>query len=224
MPFGNPRRTPEGTTIKDFLSDDVYEFAQTYLTRKRRILILRGPMYPSPYPRPDPFAPAMVCDDILALNEEDSTKPITIIIDSGGGHVNLGMDVYDYIMLSKAPVITIGHTIASMGVSVFIAGTKRLLLPNAQVILHLPETAFKEESLDSKDMLIRAKQLDDTKDSIVNCYIDRGATAGLKGKTRKQIHKKILEDIDRVFVLTAQEAIDYGLADRIVTQEDLFGG
>jgi len=223
MTFRVPRKTPEGTKQKDFLSDETFEFAQAYLTRKRRMLFLRGPIYPAPYPRADPFGPTMVCDDILAMNMEDSEKPIYLMIDSSGGLVNTGMNVYDYIRMSKAPIITVGHNISSMAVSIFVAGKKRLLLPHAQITLHLPESSFKEESLDSKDMGIRARQLNDIKDMIVDCYIDCGATAGLKGKTKKQIHKKILEDIDREFNLTAQEAIDYGLADRMVTQKELFG-
>lgn len=223
MTFRVPSNIPKDTE-KVFLGDDQYEFAQAYLTRTRRMLFLRGPIYPAPYPRSDPFGPSMVCDDILAMNMEDSKKPIYLIIDSGGGLVNTGMNVYDYIRMSKAPIITVGHNISSMAVSIFVAGSKRFLLPHAQITLHLPETAFKEEILDTKDMEIRAKQLNDIKDMIVGCYIECGVHAGIKGKRKKQIHEQILKDIDREFNLTAQEAIDYGLADRIITQKELFGG
>ncbi|HEC64447.1 MAG TPA: ATP-dependent Clp protease proteolytic subunit [bacterium] len=224
MTWRKAQKVSDGKTNKEYLSDEAFEYAQTYLARERRMLFLRGPIYPAPFPRNDPYGPSLICDDLLAMNLEDSEKPIYLMIDSGGGLVSTGMNVYDYILMSKAPIVTIGHNIASMAVSIFIAGKKRLLLPHAQITLHLPEAAFKEESLDSKDMGIRAKQLDAIKDMIVGCYIDCGAHAGLKDKKRKQIHTQILKDIDREFNLTAQEAIDYGLADHIVTADELYGG
>ncbi len=54
MTFRIPQELPKNTE-KIFLGDDQYEFAQSYLTRTRRMLFLRGPIYPAPYPRADPF-------------------------------------------------------------------------------------------------------------------------------------------------------------------------
>ena len=58
---------------------------------------------------------------------------------------------------------------------------------------------------------------------IVGCYIENGVTANLKDASPAKVRKQILKDIEREFWLTAEEAIEYGLADEIVTQEDLFG-
>lgn len=223
MAFRKPHKAPAGSKQKEYLTDENFEFAQMYLARTRRMLFLRGPILPAPF-RIDSFGPSMICDDIIAMNMEDPKKPIYLMIDSAGGWINSGMVLYDHIRMSKAPIITIGSVCASMAATIFAAGKERLLLPHAHVVLHLPEAAFEKETLDTKDMEIRTKQLNALKTMIVRCLQTCGAHAGLVGKTEQQVHKKILKDIDREFNLTAQETIDYGLADRVATTEDLFGG
>jgi len=76
---------------------------------------------------------------------------------------------------------------------------------------------------DTKEIKLQAEEFERMKESFVERYIDCGVNAGLKGKTRKQVKKQILRDIDRIFWLDATEAKAYGLIDDIVASEDLFG-
>ena len=219
--FRKAQQPPDGIKAKDVLADDNYEFSQAYLARTRRMLFLRGPIQL----RPDHFGPTSIGDDIMAMNVEDPVKPIYLYISSPGGIIDTGFELFDIIQMSRAPVITIGAFAASMATVVFNAGTERLLTPNARVMLHLPSQFFKEAALDTKEMDIYSKQLERLKDRIVDCYIERGVTAGLSGKqvTEAKIRRKIIKDIDREMWLDANEAIAYGLADRCVTAEDLLG-
>lgn len=219
--FRKPQQPPDGTKAKDVLHDDNYEFAQAYLARTRRMLFLRGPIQL----RPDHFGPTSIGDDIIAMNVDDPSKPIYLYISSPGGIIDTGFELFDLMRMSRAPVITIGAYAASMATVVLNAGSERLLMSNARVMLHLPSQFFKEAALDTKEMDIYSKQLERLKDRIVDCYIARGVTAGLKGgqATEPKIRRKILKDIDRELWLTADEAIDYGLADRLVETDDLLG-
>ena len=86
--------------------------------------------------------------------------------------------------------------------------------------MHLPEGGV---SGDTKEVKLQTEEFERLKESFIDRYIDCGITAGLKGKTKKQLKKQILKDIDRVFWLDVEEAIEYGLIDRVVTSDDLFG-
>ena len=203
--------------------DEFYEYSFNYLTRKRRILFLRGVIssYPGGYSgRNDPHSPTVLSDDIIALNLEDPEKPIYIIIDSPGGEVSTGMTLYDTMKLSKAPIYTLGQNCASMATIILAAGDTKLIFPHGKLMLHLPSTNIQG---DTKEVEIKTKEILKVKDDLVQCYIDNGVTAGLDEATPNKIHKQILKDIDREFWLNAEEAISYGLADRIITKEDLFG-
>lgn len=205
------------------IRDDKYEYSFNYLTRKRRILFLRGTItsYPGGYQgRNDPHSPTVVQDDIISLNIQDPEKPIYLVIDSPGGEVSTGMTLYDVMKMSKAPIYTIGQNCASMATIIMAAGTRKLIYPHGKLMLHLPSTVIQG---DSKEVEIKTKELLKVKEDIVQCYIDNGVTANLKDPTPTKVRKQILRDIEREFWLTAEEAIEYGLADSIVTQEDLFG-
>ena len=206
-----------------------FEYSPDYLTREKRMLFLRGVIaaYPGGYPgRNDQFSPTSIMDDIMAFNIEDPSKPITLFIDSIGGEFSTGMALYDIIKLSKAPIITVGINCASMGSIIFMAGNKRLVFPSSRFMLHLPSAVIQSEvSLDVKELEIKSKELNRVKEEVVDYYIDNGVTAGLgKSADKLKIRKQIFKDIDRAFWLTAKEAINYGLADSIITKEELLGG
>ncbi len=205
------------------IRDDKYEYSFNYLTRKRRIIYLRGLItsYPGGYAgRNDPHSPTVISDDIFALNIQDPTEPIILFVDSPGGEVSTGMALYDIIKMSKAPIITIGVNCASLATIILSAGDKKLMMPHGKIMMHLPSTVIQG---DSDEVEIKTKELLKVKEDLVTCYIEAGVTAGLTDATPSKIKKQILKDINREFWLTAQEAVEYGLVDGIATQEDLFG-
>ncbi len=205
------------------IRDDKYEYSFNYLTREKRILFLRGVIssYPGGYSgRNDPHSPTVVSDDIIALNMENTEEPIYLIIDSPGGEVSTGMTLYDTMKLSKAPIYTIGQNCASMATIILSAGDKTLMFPHGKLMLHLPSTQI---AGDTKEVEIKTKEILKVKEDLVQCYIDNGVTAGVENPTQKAVRKQILKDIEREFWLNADEAIEYGLADRIISKDDLFG-
>ena len=203
--------------------DDKYEYSFNYLTRERRILFLRGIIssYPGGYQgRNDPHSPTVISDDIFALNLESTEEPIYLIIDSPGGEVSTGMALYDTIKISKAPIYTIGQNCASMATLILAAGHEKLIFPHGKLMLHLPSTTIQG---DTKEVEIKTKEILKVKEELISCYIDSGVTAGLVDSTPVKIKKQILKDIEREFWLTSEEAVKYGLADRVVTQKDRVG-
>ena len=218
--FRNPFRTPDGTEAKDYLCDDVFEYAQAFLARERRVLFLRGPVINAPS-RMDHFAPSMLGDDIMAMNRQDPKKPIYLVIDSPGGDVPSGLILYDIIRLSKAPVITIGMNCASMATVILAAGAERLCFPHTRMMLHLPSGSITGTET---EVTIRSKVLSDIKEELIDCYLECGVTAGLKKKrTPETIRERITKDIEREHWMVAQTAVQYGIVDRIITSKELFG-
>ncbi len=208
----------------DHLTDGQFEHSATYLTRERRMLFLRGPLFgplTSPMPRPDQYGPTMVGDDILALNIEDPKKPIYLWIDSGGGEVNAGLILYDIIRASRAPIITVAQSCMSLATVLMAAGTERVMFPHSRAMLHLPSGAFEG---DSDAMEIRSKELSRVRDDLIECYTECGVTAGLDKPSKAKVRKQIVADINRAeYWMSAKECIKYGLVDRIATIKDMLG-
>lgn len=200
-------------------SIDQYEYSTSYLTREKRFLFLRGPIVPAVI-RNDSFSPTSISDDIVAMNVENDRDPITIFIDSPGGDVSTGFALFDIIQMSKAPIRTIAMNAISMGTVILTAGVERLAFPHSRIMLHLPSGEIEG---DVQQIKIRSELFQDLKGEIVDCYVQRGVTAGLIGKTEKEIKKQILKDIDREKWFTAETALTYKLIDRIATREDIFG-
>ena len=129
---------------KEHVAEENFEYAQSFLARKRRMLFLRGvikgihgdPVSPG---RSDQFSPMAIGDDILAMNVDDPKKPIHLVIDSPGGEIGTGLALYDILKMSAAPIVTIGASCASMATFILAAGNTRLALPHARFMLHLPE-------------------------------------------------------------------------------------
>jgi len=201
------------------IREDQVEVSQLYLAREHRILFLRGTIIAAPI-RCDHFSLTVMLDDIIALNRDDPVKPITLIIDSPGGSVADGFMLYDVIKASRAPIRTIGFNCASMATIILAAGGERVLMPHSTSMLHLPSTSFEG---DTKTMEIRQREVSRIKDQLVDAYMACGVTAGVKAVERGKVRKQILKDIDREYWLSAEEAIAYGLADRLATKDDLFG-
>lgn len=208
----------------EHLQDAQFEHATTFLTRKRRMLFLRGPVFSVlslQMPRPDSFGPTAVGDDIIALNVEDPKAPIYLWLDSQGGEVNAGLILYDIIRASKAPIVTIAQSCMSLATVLMAAGSDRVMFPHSRAMLHLPKGAFEG---DSDAMEIRSKELSRVRDDLLECYIECKVTAGLEKPTKTKVRKQIIADINRAeYWMSAQECVRYGLVDRIATIDDMLG-
>jgi len=183
----------------------------------KRVLFMYGPLFPFPH-RADMFSPFSLIDSLWTL-DSISHEPITLVVDSPGGSVSAGLNLYDMMKLVKSPVITVGRNCYSMAAIILAAGTKgrRYVFPHASVMLHLP-TAQTPDKIDPLQLQKEADEFTRVKEELVDLLIECGVRSGVKDKRRK---RDILKDMDRVFYLTAQEAIDYGLADHIVESKDV---
>ncbi len=146
---------------------------------------------------------------LLLLDSENSEKDIMLYINSPGGVITAGMAIYDTMKLIKSDVSTIclGDA-ASMGAFLLSGGTKgkRLALPNARVMIHQPLGGAKGQATDIE---IEAKEILRMK-SMLNTLL-----AEHTGQTVETIQK----DTERDNFMTAQEALEYGLIDKIITKE-----
>ena len=144
----------------------------------------------------------------LLVLEADSDKPIYLYIDSPGGSIDDGFGLYDMIRFIKAPVYTIGMgLIASMGVTLFLSVPKerRFSLPNSHFLIHQPLMGGSRGV--ATDIEITAQEITKARETLTQLIAD--AT----GKDFETVKK----DTERDHWLTAKEALDYGIAGKIIT-------
>lgn len=140
-----------------------------------------------------------------------SHDPIYLVITSPGGDLDATFLFYDTMKLIKSPIITVGRYCASAAALLLAAGGKRYLLAHARVMLHLHASYFQKDTIiNYQDMEIQQRQSQKYKDKMVDILCECGV---------RKSREEILADIDRDFWLEPQEAIDYGLADKIMTPE-----
>jgi len=151
---------------------------------------------------------SLIVAQMLFLESEMPSKPINFYINSPGGSVTAGMSIYDTMQFIKCPVHTIvmGQA-ASMGSLLAMAGEpgKRKILPNARHMIHQPLGGMQGQA---SDVEIQANELVRWKKVLTDIYVKH------TGKTYEELEK----DMDRDNYMTAQEAVDYGLADTLVTK------
>ncbi len=183
----------------------------------KRVLFLYGPLFAFPH-RSDMFSPFSLVDSLWMLDAL-SHDPIYLVIDSPGGSVSAGLNLLDMMQLVKSPIVTVGRNCYSMAAIILAAGAKgrRLVYPHSSVMLHLP-TAQTPEKIDPLQLQKEADEFTRVKNELVDILIDCGAKGTVKSKSRR---KEILKDMDRVFYLTAKDAVNYGLADKIVEPGDM---
>ena len=149
---------------------------------------------------------------LLFLESEDPSKDIQLYINSPGGSVSAGFGIYDTMQYIKCDVSTICCGMAaSMGAFLLAGGTKgkRMALPNAEIMIHQPMGGMPGGS-QASDMEITTKHILRTKRKINEILAD--AT----GKTVEMLEK----DTDRDNWLSAQEALEYGLIDSIISNRE----
>ena len=143
---------------------------------------------------------------LLLLDSENPDKDIMLYINSPGGVITAGMAIYDTMKLIKADVSTIclGDA-ASMGAFLLSAGTKgkRLALPNARIMIHQPLGGAKGQATDIE---IEAKEILRMKTML--CTLMEEHTG--------QTIDKIKQDTERDNFMTAKEALEYGLIDKVI--------
>ena len=150
---------------------------------------------------------SLVVAQLLFLESEDPTKDICLYINSPGGSVTAGMAIYDTMRYIKCDVSTICVGMAaSMGAFLLAGGTKgkRLALPNSEIMIHQPLGGAKGQATEIE---IAAKHILQTKEKLnrmlaENCGKDYDIVAA---------------DTDRDNWMTAEEAVAYGLIDRVFT-------
>jgi len=153
---------------------------------------------------------SLVVAQLLYLESEDANKDILFYINSPGGVVTAGMCIYDTMQFIKPDVSTIVMGQAcSMGSLLATAGTKgkRMILPNARHMIHQPSGGAGGQAT---DMEIQVNEILKMKKNLTQIYVDHNS----KGKTFEDLSK----DMERDNFMSAQEAIDYGLADEIVSK------
>jgi ATP-dependent Clp protease protease subunit len=154
----------------------------------------------------DAVANALVAQ-MLYLDSEDSSKPIYLYINSPGGSVTAGLAIYDTIQYVKSDVVTICVGLAaSMGAFLLGAGTKgkRLALPHSRIMIHQPLGGTSQRQ--ASDIEIEAREILRIKDMLNRSMSD------MTGQELAKIEK----DTDRDYFLSAAEAKEYGLIDRVI--------
>ena len=153
---------------------------------------------------------AEIVEKLLYLDMLDSSKEITFYMSTPGGSISAGLSIYDTMKLIKSPIKVVVTGIAmSMGSILLSAAPKgkRFLFPSARVMIHQP-LIMGQMSGTAVDMHIQAMELERMRVELNKILADASG----------QPLDKIAADTDRDFFMTAQQAIDYGLADAIVTE------
>ncbi|MBM5795608.1 MAG: ATP-dependent Clp protease proteolytic subunit [Cyanobacteria bacterium M_surface_7_m2_037] len=154
----------------------------------------------------DAIANSLVAQ-MLYLDSEDNSKPIYLYINSPGGSVTAGLAIYDTIQYVKSDVVTICVGLAaSMGAFLLGAGTKgkRLALPHSRIMIHQPLGGTSQRQ--ASDIEIEAREILRIKDMLNKSMSD------MTGQELAKIEK----DTDRDYFMSAAEAVEYGLIDRVI--------
>ena len=169
---------------------------------KERIIMLNGPVE-------DQMANVIVAQ-LLFLESENPDKDISLFINSPGGVVTAGMCIYDTMQFIKPAVATyVMGQACSMGSLLATAGAKgkRFMLPNARHMIHQPSGGAHGQAT---DMQIQVEEIIKMKKALTEIYVKHNS----QGKTFAQM----TADMERDKFMSADEALAYGLVDKIITE------
>ncbi len=167
---------------------------------KERIIMLNGPV--------EDMMSNLIVAQILFLESEDTKKDINLFINSPGGVVTAGMAIYDVMQFVKCDIATyVMGQACSMGSLLAQAGApgKRFMLPNARHMIHQPSGGARGQAT---DIQIQAEEILKMKKYLTEIYVKHNS----KGKT----YDEFARDMERDKFMSAQEALDYGLIDKII--------
>ena len=169
---------------------------------KERVVFLVGPVHE--------MSANLIVAQLLFLESENPEKDISFYINSPGGSVSAGLAIYDTMQFIKPDVSTlcVGQA-ASMGALLLAAGDqdKRFCLPNSRVMIHQPMGGFQGQA---SDVEIHAKEI---------LYLRGRLNEILVKHTRKPL-ETIQRDTDRDFFMGAEDAVKYGIADKVLTSRE----
>jgi len=169
---------------------------------KERVVFLVGPV--------TEITANLIVAQLLFLESENPDKDIFFYINSPGGSVSAGLAIYDTMQFIKPDVSTlcVGQA-ASMGALLLAAGDhgKRFCLPNSRVMIHQPMGGFSGQA---SDVEIHAKEI---------LYL-RGRLNEILAKHSKQTIEVIARDTERDFFMGAEDAVKYGIADKVLTSRE----
>lgn len=169
---------------------------------KDRIIMLSGEI--------DDNLSNLIVAQLLFLESEDPDKDIYIYINSPGGSVTAGMAIYDTMEYIKPDVSTICIGMAaSMGAFLLSCGAKgkRFSLPNSEIMIHQPLGGFKGQAT---DIDIHAKRILKTKETLNQ----------ILSKNTNQPLEKLKADVERDYFMSAEEAMNYGLVDKVISKNE----
>ena len=170
---------------------------------KERVIFLTGPV--------EDYGANLIVAQMLYLEAENPDKDIHLYINSPGGSITSLFAIYDTMKYIKPDVATVCMGLAASAGAVILAGGtpgKRYSLPHARIMLHQPAGGAEGTS---KDIEIQAKLITDMRHQI----------NGLLAEFTKKDIDQISVDTDRDFWMTAQEALEYGIVDEVLTQREL---
>ncbi len=169
---------------------------------KERIIFLNGQV--------EDHMANLIIAQLLFLESEGPDKDIFLYINSPGGVVTAGMAIYDTMQYIRCDVSTlcVGQA-ASMGAHLLAAGTKgkRYALPNARVMIHQPLGGFQGQATDIE---IHAKEILKLKDSLNK----------MMAENTGQPLDKLADDVERDYFLSAADACEYGIIDKVLTSRE----
>lgn len=168
-----------------------------------RIIMLGTPIYED--------AANIIMAQLMYLNSQDNRKPIQLYINSPGGLVTSGMQIYDTIQMIKAPVQTICTGIAASMAAVILAGGEKNMrgsLPNAEIMIHQPLGGGYGQA---SDISIINAQIQKCKNKLYNILASDTGNS----------FEKIMKDADRDYWMDPHAAIEYGIIDKVFTNKGI---
>jgi ATP-dependent Clp protease protease subunit len=153
----------------------------------------------------------LIIAQLLFLDADDPDKDISLYINSPGGSVTAGLAIYDTLQHIKSPVATIclGQA-ASMGAFLLAAGTKgkRYSLPNAQVMIHQPMGGARGQATDIEIQANEILRLKNRLNALLSYHTGQPVA-------------RIEQDVERDNFMTPEQALEYGMIDKIVNKDNL---
>jgi ATP-dependent Clp protease protease subunit len=153
----------------------------------------------------------LVVAQLIHLESDDPDKDISVYVNSPGGSLHAGLAIYDAIQYVRPDVSTLCYGMAmSAGSLILTGGTKgkRYSLPNSRILIHQPSSGFQGQSTDIE---IHAKEILELRRRLDEIYSKH------TGQSPEQVH----DDMERDRFFSAEQAVDYGLVDRIISQREL---
>ena len=152
----------------------------------------------------------IILAQLLFLSSTDASRDISLYINSPGGQVSSGLAIYDTMQLVRPDVATICTGMAASMASVLLcagAHGKRSALPHARVLIHQPMGGAHGQA---SDILIAAKEIEKTRSELISLIASHSG----------QAYDKVFADADRDYWMNSEEALAYGMIDKILTRSD----